>query len=416
MKSFEQLRALVEKCTHADAPPLYRDLYDIRAGQSALTLGSPIEWQSLPFLTKSHLLTIPIENRTFTPFENVDAYYHTSGTSGKKPLFVPKVLIPKMDFREQLFAFTRPALSSIGYQHRVEAFMESLGLPPRVIAIDPQRISISVHLAEVMGVESIFTSTFLIELIGKAMRPDAAREVRYIELTSEVCSQSLYAFIRRTFPHAMIVLSYGLNEIEDPCIGTVCEASTGDALDHTFHERGEDEHHLEIIDPNTEKPLPYVEGTEGELIVTSEAPGGAAFPLLRYRTGDIVRITETACTRHGKWRFTVLGRAALDFVRVTGGTIRADEVARAIIAIGKPFTDEFELHLDTHGPRLKATLHVRLDGKCDSSILAALMREIRVSPNKSFADAVTEGIFLPIECEPLSPRETPKKRPRLVRS
>jgi phenylacetate-coenzyme A ligase PaaK-like adenylate-forming protein len=414
MKTFEQLRSLVARCTSKKSPPLYRDLYGIPTQQTNFDLESPDAWQSLPFLTKAHLLTVPIEHRTFSPFKDIDAYYHTSGTSGKKPLFVPKVLIPKMDFREQLFTFSCPALSSIGYQHRVEAFMESLGLPPRVVAIDPQRIAVSVHLAEAMGVESIFTSTFLIELIGNAMRREAAEQVRYIELTSEVCSQSLYTFIRMTFPNACVVLSYGLNEIEDPCIGTVCAPSTGPTLDDSFHERGDDEHHLEIVNPETGQLLEPREGTEGELIVTSEAREGCAFPLIRYRTGDIVRVIETECPIHHKWRFVVLGRASLDFIRVTGGTIRADEVARAITAVGRPFTDEFELHLDTSGPRLNATLHVRTKGDIGGAA-EALMRELRIAPNRTFADAVKDGTFLPLTFIPIGPRETPKKRPRLVR-
>lgn len=68
---------------------------------------------------------------------------------------------------------------------------------------------------------------------------------------------------------------------------------------------------VEVIDPTT--GLSVSTGEEGELVITNL--GRIGFPVLRYRTGDIVRVDDTPC---------VCGRT---FTRFAGGVIgRADDM------------------------------------------------------------------------------------------
>ncbi len=68
---------------------------------------------------------------------------------------------------------------------------------------------------------------------------------------------------------------------------------------------------VEVIDPSTGDPVPA--GTEGELVITNL--GRAAFPVLRYRTGDVVKVDDSPCP---------CGRT---FTRFAGGVIgRADDM------------------------------------------------------------------------------------------
>lgn len=66
--------------------------------------------------------------------------------------------------------------------------------------------------------------------------------------------------------------------------------------------------HVELVDPGSGAPLPVEEGVEGELVYT--ALDRRASPLLRYRMGDVVRVTamSCACGRTG-YRIKVRGRA-----------------------------------------------------------------------------------------------------------
>jgi len=78
--------------------------------------------------------------------------------------------------------------------------------------------------------------------------------------------------------------NYGLSEIAWPGVAGECEKKKGL---HIF----EDQFIPEIIDPRSEKILPL--GEEGELVLTTIAK--EAFPLIRYRTGDITALDASPC-------------------------------------------------------------------------------------------------------------------------
>ena len=77
---------------------------------------------------------------------------------------------------------------------------------------------------------------------------------------------------------------YGLTELSGPGVAYECSAQHGMHIN-------EDHFLVEIIDPDTGEQKP--DGEYGELVFTSLDK--EAFPLLRYRTRDICRITKEAC-------------------------------------------------------------------------------------------------------------------------
>ena len=78
---------------------------------------------------------------------------------------------------------------------------------------------------------------------------------------------------------------YGLTELSGPGVSFECSAQQGMHVN-------EDHFIPEIIDPDTGEVLP--EGAQGELVFT--ALDKEAFPLLRYRTRDICRLTYEKCS------------------------------------------------------------------------------------------------------------------------
>ncbi len=93
---------------------------------------------------------------------------------------------------------------------------------------------------------------------------------------------------------------YGLTEIGGPGVAFECLEK------HGMHVN-EDHVLAEIIDPVTEKPLPY--GTPGELVFTTLTKTG--MPMLRYRTHDICTLTDEPCA---------CGRTTIRMSRITGRT------------------------------------------------------------------------------------------------
>jgi phenylacetate-CoA ligase len=92
---------------------------------------------------------------------------------------------------------------------------------------------------------------------------------------------------------------YGLSEIMGPGVAMEChEGRNG------LH--GWEDHFLfEIVDPETQQPLP--EGSSGELVITTLTK--QALPMVRYRTRDITRLTTAPCP---------CGRTHTRILRVTG--------------------------------------------------------------------------------------------------
>ena len=77
---------------------------------------------------------------------------------------------------------------------------------------------------------------------------------------------------------------YGLSEIIGPGVAYECECQNG------LHV-AEDHFYVEIIDPDTEQPVP--DGTEGEIVFTCITK--EALPLIRYRTRDVGSIIPGQC-------------------------------------------------------------------------------------------------------------------------
>ncbi|MDO4976362.1 MAG: phenylacetate--CoA ligase [Eubacteriales bacterium] len=78
---------------------------------------------------------------------------------------------------------------------------------------------------------------------------------------------------------------YGLTEISGPGVSFECEEQAGMHIQ-------EDHFYAEIINPETGEVLP--EGEVGELVFTCLTK--KAFPLLRYRTRDLCRLTRKKCS------------------------------------------------------------------------------------------------------------------------
>lgn len=110
----------------------------------------------------------------------------------------------------------------------------------------------------------------------------------------------------------------------------------------------------EVIDPQTLQPVP--EGEAGELVLTNLGRLGS--PLIRYRTGDQVRLTRTGCPC-GRWYARleggILGRVDDMF------TVRGNNVfPNAVEAILRRFADvaEFRLTVSNRGPLAQVLLEI----------------------------------------------------------
>ncbi len=120
--------------------------------------------------------------------------------------------------------------------------------------------------------------------VGAKMGVDfAALPLRLGLFGAEPCSDAARREIEAKL-HIRATDNYGLSEVMGPGVSGECECQCGLHIN-------EDHFLCEIVDPVTGEPRG--EGEEGELVITSLTK--EAFPVLRYRTRDLTRLTHEPC-------------------------------------------------------------------------------------------------------------------------
>jgi len=124
--------------------------------------------------------------------------------------------------------------------------------------------------------------------------------LRYGVLGAEPWTEAMRAQIERRLGMDAVDI-YGLSEAIGP--GVACECREERNGLHVM----EDHFLVEVVDPGSGRPLP--DGETGELVVTSLTK--EAFPVLRYRTGDLASLDRSPCS---------CGRTFVRMSRVKGRT------------------------------------------------------------------------------------------------
>ncbi len=418
MLDFEQLKALVAHATNPTGGQFYRNFYKMREA-SALKINSLREWQALSPITKDDLIAVPLRDRSFLPLSALDHLRPSSGTSGKPALFSPRTVVLGMDYRLQYHDFKNAFLTFTVpmMPHWHEAFMRNNNCAGRVVVFDPKRPGASIRLARAAGVDAMSLFVYHVQTAGEHMKREGINErIRFLEVTGETCSHLLYEYMRATFPNATILQSYGASEVEDVHIGMPCKPMDGTEPLAVYHPKPT--HYLEIIDIETGKIIEPRAGAEGDLLITAYPGEPSAFPLLRFRIGDTVRVVKDSCP-HGSWSFTVLGRTEMDFMKIPGGVLRADEIGRVLRMFPERISDLFELHCymkkTQSGPLIEPVLKVEAKSDVNLETLARdIANNLRTGPAFTYAQGVAEGRYLPLKCEPLEKGGEIKKHKRLV--
>ena len=136
--------------------------------------------------------------------------------------------------------------------------------------------------------------------------------------------------------------------------------------------------HIELIDPETERPLALEDGAAGELVLTHLRHRAA--PLLRFRTRDhvIVRTSPCACGRTGP-RLRCIGRTD-DMVIVRGVNVFPSAVRDVVASFAPTVSGHMRIKPATSARRQEPPLPVVVELARDAT------------PADSLADAIRERL------------------------
>ncbi len=149
---------------------------------------------------------------------------------------------------------------------------------------------------------------------------------------------------------------------------------------------------LEILEPETQKPLEMKDGATGEMCYTYIDWEGT--PLLRYRLGDILEITTSPCECGDPGiRFKIIGRAD-DMLIIKGVNLYPAALKNVVTSFVPRVTGELRILLDEPGPRITPPLKIQVEygeglSREDLAPLDKEMREkmhnfLRVTPDIEF--------------------------------
>ncbi|MFD1739771.1 phenylacetate--CoA ligase family protein [Bacillus salitolerans] len=214
--------------------------------------------------------------------------------------------------------------------------------------------------------------------------------------------------MRRTLEQLLDIKAvdiYGLSEVIGPGVSIEChEAQSGLHI-------AEDHFLVEVIDPKTLMPVP--EGEEGELVFTSLTK--EAFPIIRYRTGDIASVTKEkcACGRTTMRMSRVKGRID-DMIIIRGVNVFPSEIEHYLLSINE-IVPHYQLHLTKKGSLLNVELHVEINEVFYQNINCDLSHESVGRLAKNIQTIMKNNCLVSMGVKVNPPKSIPRSQGKAVR-
>lgn len=194
---------------------------------------------------------------------------------------------------------------------------------------------------------------------------------------------------------------FGISEVMEPGIASEClEGRHGM---HIF----EDHFLVETIDPQTGEALP--EGDEGELVITSLTK--EAFPLIRYRSGDLSRLITEPC-RCGRThiRMERVLKKCDDMLTIRGINIFPGQVEAILQDIDGVSTD-YQLIIDKDGALDTVELHVEVGEKYFAE--AGGVKELQAIEKRIVKD-MKDYLSIPPRVKLVAPQTLAQKEAKVI--
>jgi phenylacetate-CoA ligase len=149
--------------------------------------------------------------------------------------------------------------------------------------------------------------------------------------------------------HITATDTYGMTELFGPGVAWECPQKNGLHI-------AEDHFIPEIIDPVTLAPLP--DGSEGELVLTSISK--EAFPLIRFRTGDLSRIDYAPCAcGRTHCRISRIFKRCDDVIVVRGMAVTPEQIGQVLSRVSDG-TPVFQIEVERSDGQDQMTVSIEI--------------------------------------------------------
>ena len=329
-------------------------------------VSSPEEFEKLPFSEKNDLREAYPLGLMTAPQEEIVRIHSSSGTTGT-PVIIPYT---KKDVDDWATMFARcyemagitnkdviqitPGYglwtAGIGFQ----AGCEKLGA--MCVPMGPGNTDKQLQMMQDMGSTVLCATSSYALLLAEEIEKRGIKDKIHLKkgvIGSERWGQKMRERISTELGIELYDI-YGLTEIYGPGIGINCK-----------HDKGmhywDDFIYLEIIDPQTLKPVP--DGEWGEIVITTLVKEGA--PLIRYRTHDLSRIIPGECPCGSKFpRLDVIGGRTDDMMKIKGVNVFPKQIEE-ILAEFPELSSEYQIRISHLDGKDTMRIYVETNGSVD---------------------------------------------------
>lgn len=344
--------------------------HKLRGAENILTRA---ELATLPFTEKDELRASqaefpPFGNYLAAPMEHVSRVHKTSGTTGR-PLYIA---LTARDIETTHECGARAYLCAglergdrvvhcLNYQMWAGGLTDHLSLERAGATVIPFGVGnthVLLRTIRDLGINAISSTPSYLVHLADIVRSELHIEPHELGLRKGffggepgLQNPNVRGAIERTWNLRAMDANYGMADVLS-IFGAECERRDG------LHFHGQGALLVELIDPETLKPIEIETGARGELVYTNLTR--QAQPLIRYRSHDAAEIVSAepcACGRTS-FRFRVLGRSD-DMVHVRGVNVFPTAIAE-VLATFPELSGEFQIVLATPPPYNQLPLRVEL--------------------------------------------------------
>lgn len=351
--------------------------------------------EQLPFLTRNELVAIPPDDRCYIPRNELAFVAYTSGTTSGQPLlsFFGTVdnyhVDPTWGVVTERILVVFPPLNKNFCGTFIQQCRESVH-PVTPVFGDPANLAASAYLGQALHVDALYaTPSLAFALAPYLAKTGLHQKIRLLVISGETITNEQRVSLQALYPEAYVANLYASSEIGQFIMGptrAMLEDKTPGFVLLT-------------------EALVAAELVDSELVVTyAENP---AFPLIRYRTGDLFTI-ETDWTKKYGTKTPVLswlGKGGVDVVRVHGTEIRSGSVDTFFTNLALPIS-QYQLHI--FPGQAAATLDITLEYIVPevtvvdvAYIQNALLDNFYIRPGQTIRAAITAGVVESIHVKPV---------------
>lgn len=406
--SFLKIKKILNLVWESELSSFYREKYNRFGIDLKKDINSWQYFSKLPYLLKTEIINTPPLKRLYISEKEVICWGITSGTtSGGNPLMIPMMIWndPSSDLLadvlESVGVKKIMALASLTY---INARTADWVYHPRLskytlLMADISNLTLAAQICKNIAVDGIeTTSSALYYFIPFLKEVYDLKKIKYVFLGGEFTSEAKLNFFKSYFPNAYFDFRFGgmENQVNK---GIRCQKISN--LPPRFFHPNTSFYLFEVID---EIGKPVTDSQPGELVLTNKQISG--FPLIRYKSGDLISINKYSCSCGMSGLIEVYGRMGYDWLRVGGITLYVELVEKSINKSIKNFKGEYQLHVYEKIykkkliPQLILELYIPKSKITKPELLAEkIASNLQVSSNLTLADLTNQEAFAKLKVE-----------------